>query len=72
MFLIITLTVESSHLKSHSDDIVYEIIDKNNDPLLFKIDVARVFCNLKIDPVDATFLAVWVPLCIFNHTFSLF
>ena len=33
------------------DDIVKEILDLN-DPMLFKIDVARAFRNLRVDPVD--------------------
>ena len=33
------------------DDIVKEILDLH-DPMLFKIDVARAFRNLRVDPVD--------------------
>ena len=33
------------------DDIVKEILDLH-DPMLFKIDVARAFQNLRVDPVD--------------------
>ena len=34
-----------------TDDIVKEILSLN-DPMLFKIDVARAFRNLRVDPVD--------------------
>ena len=35
------------------DDIVQTILNVKNDPVLYKIDVARAFRNLKVDPVDA-------------------
>ena len=35
------------------DDIVQTILNIKNDPVLYKIDVARAFRNLKVDPVDA-------------------
>ena len=34
------------------DDIVQDILD-TEDPVIFKIDVARAFRNLRVDPVDA-------------------
>ena len=35
------------------DDIVQEVINIPNDPMLCKIDIARAFCNLRANPVDA-------------------
>ena len=34
------------------DDIVQDILD-TDDPVIFKVDVARAFHNLRVDPVDA-------------------
>ena len=40
------------------DDIVQTILSVENDPVLYKIDVARAFRNLKVDPVDALKLGI--------------
>ena len=34
------------------DNVVQDIIDTVNDPVLFKVDVARAFRNLPVDPAD--------------------
>ena len=34
------------------DDIVQDIL-AIDDPVIFKVDVARAFCNLRVDPVRA-------------------
>ena len=42
------------------DTIVDKITALNDyDPLLYKIDVARAFRNIKIDPVDAVKLGIY-------------
>ena len=40
------------------DDIVQAILNVKNDPVVYKIDVARAFRNLKVDPVDALKLGI--------------
>ena len=41
------------------DDIVGKIISlKDQDPVLYKIDVARAFINIRVDPVDAVKLGI--------------
>ena len=35
------------------DDITQDIINTENDPVLFKADVARGFRNLPVDPADS-------------------
>ena len=40
-------------LKFPSVDDIVELILQFTDPLIFKIDVARAFRNLRVDPVDA-------------------
>ena len=34
-------------------DNITQDIPEAQDPVIFKIDVARVFCSLHVDPVDA-------------------
>ena len=38
---------------SSIDIVVQDIIDTENDPVLFKVDVARAFRNLPVDPADS-------------------
>ena len=40
------------------DDIVRDIVTTGEDPVMFKVDVARAFRNLPVDPVDALKLAI--------------
>ena len=40
------------------DDIVSGIIRTGEDPVMFKVDVARAFRNLPVDPVDALKLGI--------------
>ena len=40
------------------DDVVEEIVKNGDDVTLSKIDVARAFCNLRVDPADAMKLGI--------------
>ena len=40
------------------DDIVKEICSQGDDVTIAKIDVARAFCNLRVDPADAVKLGI--------------
>ena len=40
------------------EDIVKDIISTREDPVMFKVDVARAFRNLPVDPVDALKLGI--------------
>ena len=40
-------------LKLPSVDDILELILQVEDPLMFKIDIAKAFRNLRVDPVDA-------------------
>ena len=40
------------------DDIVKEICSHKDDVVISKIDVARAFCNLRVDPADAIKLCI--------------
>ena len=40
------------------DNITQDIIDNKGDTVLFKVDVARAFRNLKVDPADALKLGI--------------
>ena len=43
---------------SSIDDIVRDIVNTGEDPVMFKVDVARAFRNLPVDPVDALKLGI--------------
>ena len=52
-----------THLMASSllsiDNIVQQIIAlKDQDPVLYKIDVARAFRNIQVDPVDTVKLGI--------------
>ena len=40
------------------DDIASDIIECTDDPVLFKVDVARAFRNLRVDPADSLQLGI--------------
>ena len=46
------------------DDIVQKILE-TDDPLIYKIDVARAFRNLRVDPVDAVKFGIYWDNCFY-------
>ena len=46
------------------DDIVQKILEMD-DPLIYKIDVARAFRNLRVDPVDAVKFGIYWDNCFY-------
>ena len=51
------------------NDTAHDIVGSSEDKVLFKVDVARAFRNLRVDPFSCTFNAYY---CFPSKTFSYF